>query len=40
MYRKRLDGVFDGLFVGLERRATRVENGDNSVMCIAHSVFN
>ena len=39
MYRKRTDGVFAGLYVGLERRATIVTNGFNSVMCIAHNVL-
>jgi hypothetical protein len=39
MYRKRTDGVFNGLFVGLERRVAIVENGDNSVTCIAHNVL-
>ncbi|KFY94773.1 hypothetical protein V500_03067 [Pseudogymnoascus sp. VKM F-4518 (FW-2643)] len=39
LYRKRTDGVFNGLFVGLERRVTTVVNGDNSVMCIAHNVL-
>jgi len=39
LYRKRTDGVFNGLYVGLERRATRVENGFNSVICIAHNVL-
>ncbi|OAF61399.1 hypothetical protein VC83_01819 [Pseudogymnoascus destructans] len=39
MYRKRTDGVFNGLYVGLERRAAMVRNGFNSVMCIAHNVL-
>ncbi|KFZ01542.1 hypothetical protein V500_00719 [Pseudogymnoascus sp. VKM F-4518 (FW-2643)] len=39
LYRKRTDGVFNGLYVGLERRATTVGNGDDSVMCIAHNVL-
>lgn len=39
MYRKRTDGVFNDLFVGLERRVVIVENGDNSVMCIAHNLL-
>ncbi|OBT59972.1 hypothetical protein VE03_10573 [Pseudogymnoascus sp. 23342-1-I1] len=39
MYRKRTDGVFNGLYVGLERKATTVRNGDNSVICIAHNVL-
>jgi hypothetical protein len=39
LYRKRTDGVFNGLYVGLERRATTVGNGDNSIMCIAHNVL-
>ncbi|KFY17488.1 hypothetical protein V492_00642 [Pseudogymnoascus sp. VKM F-4246] len=39
LYRKRTDGVFNGLYVGLERRVTTVVNGDNSVMCIAHNVL-
>ncbi|KFY42798.1 hypothetical protein V494_02228 [Pseudogymnoascus sp. VKM F-4513 (FW-928)] len=39
LYRKRTDGVFNGLYVGLERRVTTVGNGDNNVMCIAHNVL-
>jgi hypothetical protein len=39
MYHKRTDGVFNGLFVRLERRVVIVENGDNSVTCIAHNVL-
>ncbi|OAF61125.1 hypothetical protein VC83_02575 [Pseudogymnoascus destructans] len=39
LYSKRTDGVFNGLFVGLERRVTTVVTGDNSVMCIAHNVL-
>ena len=39
LYRKRTDGVFNGLFVGLERRVAIVDNGENSVMCIAHNVL-
>ncbi|ELR08741.1 hypothetical protein VC83_00310 [Pseudogymnoascus destructans] len=39
MYRKRTDGVFNGLFVGLERRVAMVVDGDNSVICIAHNVL-
>jgi hypothetical protein len=37
LYRKRTDGVFSGLFVGLERRVAY--NGDNAVMYIAHNVL-
>ena len=37
MYRKRTDGVFSGLFVGLERRVAY--NGDNGVIYIAHNVL-
>ncbi|KFY47819.1 hypothetical protein V496_10428 [Pseudogymnoascus sp. VKM F-4515 (FW-2607)] len=39
LYRKRTHGVFNGLYVGLERRATTVGNGDNSIMFIAHNVL-
>lgn len=39
LYRKRTDGLFNGLFVGLERRVAIVEKGDNSVTCIAHNVL-
>ncbi|OBT85623.1 hypothetical protein VE02_05171 [Pseudogymnoascus sp. 03VT05] len=39
MYRKRTDGVFNGLFVGLERRVAMVVNGENSAICIAHIVL-
>lgn len=37
LYRKRTDGVFSGLFVGLERRVAY--NGDSAVMYIAHNVL-
>jgi hypothetical protein len=36
MYRKRSAGVFNGLFVGLERRVAVVYNG---VVCVAHIVL-
>ena len=36
MYRKRTNGVFTDLFVGLERRLAIVDNG---VICIAHNVL-
>jgi hypothetical protein len=36
MYRKRTNGVFTDLFVGLERRVAIVDNG---VICIAHNVL-
>ncbi|KAM5462030.1 hypothetical protein MferCBS49748_006778 [Microsporum ferrugineum] len=39
LYRKRTGGVFNGLFVGLERRVAIVENGDSIVICIAHNVL-
>ncbi|KAM5457060.1 hypothetical protein McanMca71_004768 [Microsporum canis] len=39
LYRKRTDGVFNGLFVGLERRVAIVKNGDSSAICIAHNVL-
>ncbi|KAM5465909.1 hypothetical protein MauCBS54593_006156 [Microsporum audouinii] len=38
LYRKRTDGEFNGLFVGLERRVAMV-NGDNGVTYIAHNVL-
>jgi hypothetical protein len=36
MYRKRTNGVFTDLFVGLERRLAILDNG---VICIAHIVL-